>query len=578
MPLPQNTAVVLLPGTHARALLEIAQEWTASWLLTPAAYVDLSAVHVDAGDPNRAPLVVPCQVVGRNGVSNLDLFRALGRYESDVLRVVAVRLVDESAEDTAEQQRLMGAVRDTLARAGRSSLRLVSVNLVVAHTNQGSADPGHLLQPGWTANVIASPEDRQSVRAFDGFTRASEPDRFRTFMLSHAAAAAGLWAGSAAGPYDIEDATSSSKVILQRVAVRGVFADGLLVDVATAGARRLTDAALMSDRLITANAIPLKPLAAAAVGPAVGQLVEDSLTLDGEALRYHPVSDATPVQARRVGLGRQLHEFATFAWDALRSIPASVAEGVVRGVSREVTGALHGPSGEAEVVVESWMPALSHDLKSMSERLEAQQAASRAELEAPLPHAREDLHPALWSSLRQLSFAALDGSSMPQGVRPLGQTAPQAEVLPEIGSLVPDMQDTWEPWRSGVTVEPSRFDLAGPEARWYDETSILEWSTRLAVASSEAEARASTTREVAQALRTELETLEQEWAQLDEVATRASDEAALLRADLEDMSVEPGEASSEETQESRGAGETTPTAQPKNPKDAPGTPEPKEAD
>src|SRR4051812_21908057 len=168
MPLPQNTAVVLLPGTHARALLESAREWTASWLLTPAAYVDLSAVHVDDADPSRAPLVVPCHVVGRDGVSNLDLFRALGRYESDVLRVVAVRLVDESAEDTVEQQRLLSAVRDTLARSGRSSLRLVSVNLVVAHTNQGSADPGHLLQPDWTANVIASPEDRQSVRAFDG--------------------------------------------------------------------------------------------------------------------------------------------------------------------------------------------------------------------------------------------------------------------------------------------------------------------------------------------------------------------------------------------------------------------------
>src|SRR4051812_16827942 len=115
MPLPQNTAVVLLPGKHAPELLETARDWTASWLLTPAAYVDLSAVHVDRADPGRAPLVVPCQVVGRDGVSNLDLFRALGRYESDVLRVVAVRLVDENVEDTAEQQRLFSEVQATLA-------------------------------------------------------------------------------------------------------------------------------------------------------------------------------------------------------------------------------------------------------------------------------------------------------------------------------------------------------------------------------------------------------------------------------------------------------------------------------
>src|SRR4051794_23056386 len=199
MSLPTQTAVVVLPPTHAAELLDLAQQWTASWLLAPAAYVDPSDVSPGAGDEQ---MHVPCSVLAHDGPVKLDLFHTLGRFDANLLRLVAIRVVGaDNCPATADGQRL-SLIREALERSRPQNRRLIAVNLLVAPTGRGGvADYRGLVLPDWV-NVTASPEDRESLDGYDRFTRESDPRRFVGFALSHAAAAGGLWAGSSGGPYD----------------------------------------------------------------------------------------------------------------------------------------------------------------------------------------------------------------------------------------------------------------------------------------------------------------------------------------------------------------------------------------
>ncbi len=548
MSLPSQTAVVLLPSSHAAELLELAQQWTAAWLLAPAAYVNVSDFRVTDGSVS-----VPCQVVGHDTSVNLELFEALSRYEADVLRIIAVRIVSGSGKAATDDGQHLVAIRNAVERARSQSRRIVTVNLLIAPTGRGGiTDDPNLVLPDWV-NVVASPEDRESLEGYDRFTREADVHRFIGITLSHAAAAGGLWAGSPSSPYD-DNTDTVRGVIMQRASLRGVFADGMLADVAIATAGRLIESRLLFDELVVARIEGLKPLAPQAVDEATQQLIEDSLALDDGALTYAQVEPLPPTEKRSLRWGSQLAEFTRFATDVLTSVPVSIAQGLARRASRRLTDALHGADGEAELVVPRWMPQLSREIGDEAKSLKARQAAGRAALDRPLPRAREDVNPRLWASLRQLSFATLDGSELPSGVAPLGETAPAVEVFGDANLLIPDWRDQWSPSRSGVAEAEARFDLFEPSAHWNDEQALARWKKRLSSAAA-AQARLADAKEArAGDLRLKVEELETELVLAEDQATLLTDEAETLRSEFEDARSATG-ASADEIHSSQPADE-----------------------
>ena len=241
-------SIIVLPsGDQGKAILELAQEWSRSWLLTPALWLladeipDFdSSIDID----NEVPPKLSAYLLGRDLEQNsvrevVDVFWTLGSQPFDKVRFVAVR-----TEQNPELMRKTTTGVETAARfieraipqrnidAKDGSLRSYfnKFNLVISPTNERGVLEG-VLSTFWDANLIAAAEDRATPLSTDSFVKLS--DRFIGFALAHIATTAGLWAGLPISSAEISDERSQLKQArLQRVFVRGVTSDTLSADVA----------------------------------------------------------------------------------------------------------------------------------------------------------------------------------------------------------------------------------------------------------------------------------------------------------------------------------------------------------
>jgi len=232
-------SVILLPsGSQGERILDLALEWSRSWLLTPALW--MMADEVTQFDPNldvslQTPPDLYGYMLGRDLEQNpvkerINIFWTLGSQAFTTIRFIAVR-----TEQDIELMKLTNIAAETaskfIERAVPGNLDLYRrYNLIIGPTNERKILEG-VISEYWHANLIAAAEDRATPVSSDSFVKLE--DRFTGFALAHIATTAGLWAGLPISSAQLEgEKPQLRQARLQRVFVRAVTSDTLSADVA----------------------------------------------------------------------------------------------------------------------------------------------------------------------------------------------------------------------------------------------------------------------------------------------------------------------------------------------------------
>lgn len=232
-------SVILLPsGSQGERILDLALEWSRSWLLTPALW--MMADEVTQFDPNldvslQTPPDLYGYMLGRDLEQNpvkerVNIFWTLGSQAFTTIRFIAVR-----TEQDIELMNLTNIAAETaskfIERAVPGNLDLYRrYNLIIGPTNERKILEG-VISEYWHANLIAAAEDRATPVSSDSFVKLE--DRFTGFALAHIATTAGLWAGLPISSAQLEgEKPQLRQARLQRVFVRAVTSDTLSADVA----------------------------------------------------------------------------------------------------------------------------------------------------------------------------------------------------------------------------------------------------------------------------------------------------------------------------------------------------------
>lgn len=244
----EAVSIIVLPsGTQGQEILALAQEWSRSWLLTPALWMladEIPSFQADIEVDVQVPPTLNAYLLGRDSEQNsvkeqVDVFWTLGSQPFKKVRFVAVRTEQDlelmtrtsiNAEAAANFiEKAIPGVKESV-NSDHTGSYFSKYNLVVSPTNErGIVDD--VLSDFWHANLVAAAEDRATPLSTDSFVKTG--DRFIGFALAHIATTAGLWAGLPLSSAEINsDRTQGNLARLQRVFVRGVSSDTLSADVA----------------------------------------------------------------------------------------------------------------------------------------------------------------------------------------------------------------------------------------------------------------------------------------------------------------------------------------------------------
>jgi len=470
-------SVLLLPPEREEELLSLAQEWTSAWMIRSAIWVKASGIAWDSSEV--APPRVMGLVIGRNGSAAVELFDELSRREYPLVRFVAVRSVEPDSPANLELDRAVAVLEEHLRLSKPDGTRIQYINLVFSPSKLDGAEPKLLIEPGWNANVVVSPEDRRSGNSFDSFTRHSETDKWNGFVLAHAATASGLWATLPTGPYDEREFDGfMDGTHIQRVVVRGVLTGALVVNVATQAMEIVGgDASPLTDPLIAAGEEDLRLLAPDEQALALEELVKITLQLGNGQLAYRPPDGPNALPPRRIGAWRQMRELISFSKDKLVDAPGWAIRKIRRRASGKASTTLHGSDSDTQVDVQRilhWEDAqLVDELALLDERRQAVLDG----LDDPMPARRYDIDGGLFESIREACFGLLDGSPLPERhvLTPLISRGGSPTVVSSVSSLVPDWRERWEPpgslTESGSVLS---LDRSEPE-HWLDVAHTRKW-------------------------------------------------------------------------------------------------------
>lgn len=539
---PDGTVtVVLLPPEREEHLLALAQEWTAAWLIRSAIWVRASDLAPDPVLPDAPPLVFG-HVMGRNGSVRVPLFSELSRHEYSLLRFVTVRSVEQETAFSALQDDSIRSLDEHLRLSKPNSTKAQFVNLVFAPTRLSGASAKHVVEAGWNVNILVSPEDRRTANSFDAFTRHSTPEEWTGFILAHTVTAAGLWSTVGSGPYDETEFDGFMEgTHVQRVVVRGVLTGALVVNVGREALRLASqDETPLADPLVAVGEEDLRVMSEDEESRAISDLVRVTLSLSDGQLAYRPVADPPRLEQRRLGFFAQIREVTAFGVDKVKETPAWLLRLGRRRASRRATEELHGSGGDALVDAGGILNWEDADLTDAVAELDRQRENMLERFNEPVTARRHDIDGQLLESVRQASFALIDGSSLPEGhaMRTVWAPEERAPVVRTLTSIVPDWRRTWSP-PSDVADDLGSFArLQGTPAHWLDVDFTAAWRDELGK-------RVSRLGEREGALRQRLGTTQLEIQgcveALEEASARADDlrdEVTWLRDDLEALEAE----------------------------------------
>lgn len=491
--------VVLLPaGERGAILLDLARDWTVLKLLRPSVWVRPEDVLSLNGEPPR----VTAHILGSSTTNEIeevrvDLFEQLARQGLTGTRLLVVRPLAEGVEFDVDQDRavdiLAPYLKNSIPQVPTSSastteqIPFLLINLLVGPTEHVTAWADQVVSPRqpFNAHIVASPEDRSSPFSGDAFVRYDNASgRFAGFAMMHIATIAGFWQGLPRGGYELirETAWEGNRAYVSRVFASAILTDGLI----QRACARVLDRAASADAERTALTVDVNVKDTYAITDEVNDewvdfLIGQAFALRSGALEYHPaIADDAPSKTEFT-LGRQLLDFGRFSLDKLARAPYYAWLAVYRQIARLSNATLQGGDRGAAYVDERADKPDVRDLELLRRYDQIAEEKSRADraLVSPVLASATRTPPELWSDLRRLVFAFLDGSGQEQfGVR---RTEAGWPVFARVQSLFTD---------PGVTVTVADPDRPGDviELDWLAREQTTDTLQRLGAAVSRGQA------------------------------------------------------------------------------------------
>ncbi len=504
----EAVSIIVLPsGDQGREILNLAQDWSRSWLLTPALWMladEIPEFDAEKSIELQVPPRLTAYLLGRDAEQNsvkdeVDVFWTLGSQPFKTIRFIAVRTEQDSAlmkktsinAQRAAQfiQRAVPEPRDK-SRSELTGALFSKYNLVIAPTNERGLLDG-VLSEFWDANLIAAAEDRSTPLSTDSFVKVGE--RFTGFALAHIATTAGLWAGLPISSAEINSEKVQMKLArLQRVFVRGVTSDALSADVAHWALQKLN----YSDTNFEISAVEgqsVSTIASERQEHFMNELVEYIMrgpTPDGDNFLYEPYQES-PFTTAKVRWYIRLLERIGDMGSGLAGLPRWAAA----SAEYRIDMAMDDEADEQTLY------------KGVPERL-----APRVKL-APIDVLIASLKPRLpmptpdlWKHMRESISSAIDA---PTSNHPEVLTDPKDGkklVFATVDQVLPNPDALWsgEKYKTGTEVDLKSVGWLDAEAAYQTSTNIYKRIDELAPGIEDARSQLSETQKLVNEAKVEL--------------------------------------------------------------------------
>lgn len=445
-----GVSVVVLPaGALGQSIFDIAVEWTAHHLLTPAIYVKIDEQEdaALAQFENVGPVELAAHVIGRNGEVRVSLIDELTRNDIDLLKIGACRMVEGDASFHEKQDRFIDRVRNQVRNSApkletnnefRVGTKIMLLNLISGPTMRAGGSTTHLLELEWNANIIMSPEDRPTPSGFDSFTNETTA-KFPGFLLSNIASTLGLWTGvnkSILELQDVESSTAYDKVLVQRTFARVVKTEGVAIKMAAASLKQIEeDGNPIADPTFELHG--KERLKESELATEISNLVTSTLAADDFALSFKLEPFAGVESVTKVKFLDGVKMFFSFLWQKLISLPRNFIESMVEIFNRKSTELLFGADSGYEVGVERDLEKLGLNRKDNQDLIKIEQVKtlvqSKIDEMSLTPNYRAE-HPALWAAQRKFVIDILDGTL----------DSNKGKILADTEKLIPKYGNVWE--------------------------------------------------------------------------------------------------------------------------------------
>ena len=492
-------SVIVLPaGPEGQGLLEVARQWTATWMLSSALWVRAEDVPQQGDGPPEIPaLVLGRGPFGGHDEVQVELFWKLGEQFRPRVRLIAIRMLQSHDDDQVTAHaiehidsyldRALPTKLDRNIEESPNSLatEFLRLNLIVDAAEVTGMDALSVFKGSWQANIVASPEDRSTPfspdappihpRRFQGKEYESigelkaRTERYYGWALAHVASVAGIWSGLSESVYDMmpaKPAVAHSMCLVQRICVRGVVTDGLAISLA-ADAMQLTLSHSDEAERQVQNALSLhniETIPDAETFSRASGMVE--LTLTGfrdQGFGFREFKDPGPYKKPEVPLGKRIKLFLRLGGKATIKSPSFLFSLVLQRLSRSLT------VEDGDAIVESastWNPGLPTIDDSVFE-VPSTTMITRAGMKSS---------PQVWRDLRDLIFSSLDASST-HGVGEkllTGSVSSERMVFPAKADVIPDPRGSWK--HDALTrVDASPF----PKIEWMESKAAKQTLSEL---------------------------------------------------------------------------------------------------
>lgn len=492
-------SVIVLPaGPEGQGLLEVARQWTATWMLSSALWVRAEDVPKQGDGPPEIPaLVLGRGPFGGHDQVQVELFWKLGEQFRPRVRLIAIRML-QSHEDDLVTAHAIDLIDSYLDRALPTRLdrnieespdslatEFLRLNLIVDAAEVTGINAQSVFKGSWQANIVASPEDRSTPFAPDAppihprrfqdkeyesiGELTARAERYYGWALAHVATVAGIWSGLTESVYDMmpaKPAVAHSMCLVQRICVRGVVTDGLAISLA-ADAMQLTLSDSDEAERQVQNALSLHNIETIPddeTSSRASSMVE--LTLTGfrdQGFGYRNFEDPGPYVKPEVSLKKRLKLYFRLGGRATYKAPAFLVGLVLQRLSKSLT------IEDGDAIVESastWNPGLPT----------IDDSVFIVPSTATITRAGVKSSPHVWRDLRDLIFSSLDASSTHDvGERILtGSVSSERMVFPAKGDVIPDPRGTWK-HEALTRVDATPF----PEIGWMESKTANRTLTEL---------------------------------------------------------------------------------------------------
>lgn len=451
----RSLTIVALPTAETSDVLHVMKVWASDRLLGNFLFLTPEQIETIDGQP----LKVIASVFGIDDLGEIkelkvDLFQELARNEFDVVRLMAVQVLDGETDEIS----VFNDSINLLAQYVEKSLplpsskddafvkktKLFKINLLVAPTEAHQARYKSAILDNWNLNIVASPEDRSTPWTGDAFVRPDE--RFPRFVAMYVASIGGLWNGLGSGPFEIMERENSQQgtIWVARAFVNSVLTDGLSRRIAARALQEIGNPDSETfDQVIGVEIPGTVMIPDQDAERWVDWMVKIVFSLDSGALTFkNPLNDIAPQKERWYEL-QQIKNFLAFCWDKIKAIPWWMWIWIRRLLGRTLTNVFQGSTGKAVVGISQDETIDSRDKLIVDKVKSIGELSNLAKKALATPHlsSTSKSNPELWKGIRSLVFSMLDASNRGQFMsQEDGQRIP---VFSRVSQVIEDPQKKW---------------------------------------------------------------------------------------------------------------------------------------